>query len=485
VKYKIFISGVQKELAGERRAIKDFIAKDVLLREYFDVFLFEDSPAKSKSAEKSYLGEVCKSDIYIGILGDQYGSGNKSTLSPTEAEFREAKAKHKDILIYIKGESSKDKQRSLGVHKLINEIKDASSGYSYRRFNAIDDLVERVYESLIAVLKDRGDIGRAEFDSRICKGASFLDIDNKKVQWFLRVARDKRKFPLKVGSSTGDVFTHLRLLKDGKLTNAAVLLFGKEPQKFFLQAKIKCIQIPSTQVEKPFDSYHIYEGNLFEQVDKAVDFVLGAIKFAVIQQEHTAQALRPYEIPVFAIQEAIVNALAHRNYNTTSSAQVMVFLDRVEMWNSGSLPANLTISDLKKPHASHSGNQLLAMVMYLADYIQQAGSGTLEMVKQCKAHGLPEPEFVSERNLEFKTIIARDIFTENVLVKLGLNARQMKAVRYVKQNGKITNAQYQKINNVSKPTATRDFAKLVKSGIFFQQGIVGKGTVYVIKSIGS
>ena len=68
-RYKIFISGVQKELKAERRAVKDFIIKDVLLSEYFDVFLFEDSPAKSKSAEKAYIDEVRKSDIYIGLLG--------------------------------------------------------------------------------------------------------------------------------------------------------------------------------------------------------------------------------------------------------------------------------------------------------------------------------------------------------------------------------------------------------------------------------
>ena len=72
-KYKIFISGVQKELKAERRAVKDFILGDVLLSEYFDVFLFEDAPAKSRPAKSVYLGEVRESDIYIGILGRQYG----------------------------------------------------------------------------------------------------------------------------------------------------------------------------------------------------------------------------------------------------------------------------------------------------------------------------------------------------------------------------------------------------------------------------
>jgi predicted HTH transcriptional regulator len=457
MKYKIFVSGVQKELKEERRAVKRFIQSDVLLREYFDVFLFEDSPAKSKSVKNAYLDEVGKCDIYIGIIGMQYGSVGKDGISPTEAEFQEAKIKHKDT----------------------------RAGYSYRRFNEINELNDLIYESLITFLKDKGEVSRAGFDQRICEYANFPDINAEKVKWFLKVAHDKRNFPLGLDSSTKDVFTHLKLLKDGKLTNAAILLFGKEPRKFFDQAKIKCIQIPSTEIEKPFTSYHIYEDNLFEQVDKAVSFVLDAIKFPVIKQEYIVQVTRPREIPLFTIQEAIVNAVAHRNYNTTSSVQVMVFLDRIEIWNSGTLPANLKIEDLKKPHASHPTSPLLATVMYLADYIQQAGSGTIEMIKQCKEQGLPEPDFVSIRNLEFKTILSRDIFTENILQGMGLNERQIKAIKYIKQKAKITNTEYQKINYVSKPTATRDLAKLVEKRVLHQHGVVGKGTIYVLKSIGS
>jgi predicted HTH transcriptional regulator len=471
-KYRIFVSGVQKELKAERRAVKDFIQKDVLLSEYFDVFLFEDAPAKSQSAEKAYINEVYNSNIYIGILGNQYGSVNKNKISPTEAEFRKAKAHHKDIFIYIKGENSNDKNRELPIQKLIQEIKNAKDGYSYRRFNGTSELTDLIYESLIAFLKEKGEITKTGFEQRICDGATVADIDEEKVKWFLRVARTKRNFSLDINSTIRNVFTHLKLLKDGKLTNAAVLLFGKEPRKFFDQAKIKCIQVPSTEVEKPFSSYHIYEGNLFEQVDKAVGFVLDIIKLPVIQQKHTVQVARPPEIPEFAIHEAIVNAVAHRDYNTTSSVQVMVFLDRVEIWNSGTLPANLTINDLKKPHASHPSNPLLAAIMYFADYIQQAGSGTLEMVKQCMAQGLPEPDFICKRNLEFKTILYRDIFTEESLANLGLNERQIKAVRYVKKNGQITNREYRTITGLSDQGAVRDLHVLLDKNVF---KMIGKG----------
>ncbi|MFH1867967.1 MAG: ATP-binding protein [Candidatus Omnitrophota bacterium] len=478
-RYKIFISGVQKELKVERRAVKDFIIKDILLSEYFDVFLFEDSPAKGKSAEKAYIDEVRKSEVYIGILGQQYGGSSKSAVSPTEAEFREAKAKHKEILIYIKGQNTVDKKRDAGVQKLIKEIRDPKAGYSYRRFDDTNELTDLVYESLISFLKEKGEVGKDSFDQRICKGAKFSDIDNAKVGWFLKVARSKRSFPLREDSSVKDVFTHLKLVKEDKLTNAAILLFGKNPRKFFDQAKIKCVQLPSTEVVKPFSSYHIYEEeNLFEQVDKAVAFVLDAIKFPVIQQKNTAQVARPREIPEFAIHEAIVNAVAHRDYNTTSSVQVMVFLDRVEIWNSGTLPGNLKVEDLKKPHSSHPSNTILAGVLYYGNYIQQVGSGTTEMVHQCKKQGLPEPEFISVRNLEFKTILPRDIYTDSYFQQAGLSIRQVRAVKLVKEKGEIALADLkEEFSDVAERTLSRDLQALVKKGILKAHG-TKKGRKY-------
>lgn len=471
-KYKIFISGVQKELKAERRAIKNFIIKDALLSEYFDVFLFEDAPAKSKSAERAYLDEVADADIYIGILGEKYGSSGKMKASPTEAEFKEAKKLHKDILIYIKGQNSVDKKRDVGVQKLIKEIRDPKAGYSYRRFDDTQELTGLVYESLISFLKEQGEIGKAGFDQQICEGANYGDLDKAKVKWFLKIAQKKRNFPLGEDSSVKEVFTRLKLLKDDKITNAAILLFGKNPSKFFDQAKIKCVQLPSTEVVKPFTSYHIYEEeNLFEQIDKAVAFVLDAIKFPVIQQENTVQVARPREIPTFAIEEAITNAVAHRNFNTTSSVQVMVFLDRVEIWNAGTLPDTLKIEDLKKLHASHPPNPTLASVLYLADYIQQVGSGTTEMVRQCKKYGLPEPEFVSVRNREFRTILPRDIYTDAYFQQAGLNERQIQAVKLVKKKGEIALADLKEdFADVAERTLNRDLQGLVKKGILKAQG---------------
>jgi ATP-dependent DNA helicase RecG len=478
-KYKVFISAVQNELKSERRSVKDFIHSEPLLSEYFEVFLFEDAPAKSKSAQSTYLDEVGESAIYLGILGDSYGNAKKGSISPTEAEFREAKSKDKSILIFIKG--NEDQSRDIGVKRLIGEIKDAKNGYSYKRFSNKTELTRLVYVSLLEFLKGEGVVGRGAFDERICRDATFEDIDENKVRWFLGVAKEERKFPLKLDVPIKDVLIHLNLLRNDHLTNAAVLLFGKEPHKFFMQAEVKCVHLPGTEVHKPFSSLKVHSDNLFEQVDKAVSFVLDIIKQAVIQQEHTPQFKRPFEIPVFAIQEAIVNAVVHRNYNVTSAVQVMVFADRVEIWNSGSLPSELSIDDLKKSHTSFPANPLLANALYWANYSQRTGSGTLEMIRVCREQGVPEPNFMLIRNVEFRTILPRDLFTKEMLSKLDLNERQIKAIDFIKKNGLISRKEYVSLVGVSVRQANFDLENLLKKKVVLSKG-AGRGTKYALRT---
>lgn len=153
IKYRIFVSGVQKELKEERRAVKDFISSDALLRKHFDAFLFEELPATSKSADETYLKEVDASDIYLGILGNEYGLHGGDDLSATEREFNRAVKKEKDILIFIKGKDDAKRDKKLSV--LLNKIKASDSGYIYKRFNNVTGLKKNVYNSLIEYLETK------------------------------------------------------------------------------------------------------------------------------------------------------------------------------------------------------------------------------------------------------------------------------------------------------------------------------------------
>lgn len=112
-------------------------------------------------------------------------------------------------------------------------------------------------------------------------------------------------------------------------------------------------------------------------------------------------------------------------------------------------------------------------MFFKAGLIEAWGRGTIKITDACKKAGLPEPEFKEEFG-GFSVYFYKDIYTEENLKKMGLNERQIKAVIYVKENGKITNKEYQNIVQVSKPTASRELAVLVNKKIFKREGLLVK-----------
>ena len=185
----------------------------------------------------------------------------------------------------------------------------------------------------------------------------------------------------------------MNLLHKGLPTNAAVLLFGRQPQRFLITSEVKCAHFHGVEVAKPIPSYQVYKGTVFDLVDQAVDFVLSKINLWVGTRQAGSQVPVEYEIPREVVTEAIVNAVAHRDYTSNGSVQVMLFADRLEIWNPGALPPSLTLEKLRQPHGSMPANPLLAEPMYLTRYIERMGTGIRDMIEKCREAGLPEPEF--------------------------------------------------------------------------------------------
>ena len=127
----------------------------------------------------------------------------------------------------------------------------------------------------------------------------------------------------------------------------------------------------------------------------------------------TASVATHPEFPIEAVQEAIVNAVCHRDYTSNASVQVMLFRNRLEVWNPGQLPHELTIEDLYKPHRSSPPNILLAEPMYWNGYIEKVGSGTEDLVERCVNYGLKKPEFVQDANFQV-TLWRNELAEENM-----------------------------------------------------------------------
>ncbi len=221
------------------------------------------------------------------------------------------------------------------------------------------------------------------------------------------------------------------------------------------------------------------EETIIEQIDEAMDFIHKNInvKFIMTGRPEREQI---WDYPLEALREAIINAVCHRDYTIPSNIEVRIYDDKLIVWSPGGLPSGITLDELFSPHSSKLRNKGIAEVFYDIELIEQWGSGIEKMRKACRNAGLPEPIF--EEYQGFRVIFRKDIYTEEYLRNLGLNERQIKAVMYVKEKGKITNKEYQELTGVSRITASRELQVIVEKEIFHMIGKVGRGTKYILKA---
>jgi ATP-dependent DNA helicase RecG len=317
---------------------------------------------------------------------------------------------------------------------------------------------------------------RNPWDS-ITRDFSQDEIDEETVKRFIQLAvESKRLMDISAKDPVKLVLQKLGLLVEEKLTNGAILIFGKNPQKYFINL---CTRIGRFKDETTIIDDKWAKGNLFQQFEDTVNIIRQHIGVRYEIKDFQRQDIWDYPIP--AIREAVLNALVHRDYfNIANFTVIKGYDDHIWFHNPGGLPEGITVEQLKKPHSSVFRNPLIAKVFYLAGFIEQYGSGTVRMVQWMKEAGLPEPEYREEMG-GFSVYFYKDIYTEEHLRKMGLNERQIKAVIYIKGKGAITNKEYQEIAGVSKPTATRELAALVDMGLLEQRGITGRGTLYELR----
>ena len=306
---------------------------------------------------------------------------------------------------------------------------------------------------------------------------SLDEIDPETVRKFIRMA--SRNGRLKTADE--DIKTILKKLKliiDGKLTNAAIMLFGNDPQKYFINALVR---VGRFKDEITIIGDRRIEGNLFKQIEEAEE----AIKnFINVRYEITGEQLTRkniWDYPLEAIREALLNAVIHRDYfKYNVQTQIKIFNDWIWFFNIGGLPEGITLEQLKTTHPSVARNPLIIHTFYLAGLIEEYGSGIGRIMDSLKEANLPGPEF-KEEFAGFSLYLRKDYYTEERLKEMGLNDRQIKAVMYVKEKGKITNKEYQEINGVIKKTASRDLGVLTDKRILEKVGSTGKGTHYIMK----
>ena len=389
IRHRIFISSVQKEFAEERRLLKRYISKNPAYRRFFDTFVFEeDVVAADRRTDEVYLEELGKCDIYLGLIGREYGFEDAEGVSPTEREFDEATRLGLTRLLFVL-DNDGDKRHP----KETAFLKKISTSLIRAKCSDPAQLLLEIYASLDGMLVERGAYRMGPFDASPCDGATMADIDEDKVRWFVKRARQERNASLEARMSPEDILTHLRLVSQGGEipTNAAILLFGRDPQRFHISSEVKCAQWYGTERRKPMLSYQIYRGNLFDMADAAIAFVLSKLDLRVGIRTKGSEAPREYDIPEEVVAEAIINAIAHRDYASSASVQVELFSDRLVVRNPGRINPAIRKEDLFVEHSSYPNNNLIADQLYQVKYIEKFGTGFTDLVDGCRSVGLSDP----------------------------------------------------------------------------------------------
>ncbi len=315
------------------------------------------------------------------------------------------------------------------------------------------------------------------WDDVIETRATFDDIDEKAVKIFLAASQNTGRLPENDGLDLPELFEKLRLTENGQLKRAAIILFGKEPGKFYPGIYVKIGRFGKNDTDIIFQETE--EGNLIMLLQAVLNqlnhkFLIRSIGFEGMHR------IEKGEYPLAAIREMLLNALVHRNYMGTP-IQIRVYDDKISIWNEGALPAGLTLAALKRSHSSRPRNPIIADVSFKGGYIDAWGRGTIKILDTCKEAELPEPE-MQEQDGGFSITLFKNNLTQEHLIKLGLNDRQIKAIIFVKEKGKISNADYQELFSVSKATATRDLTELFdKFALLEKVGQTGAGTTYILK----
>jgi len=292
------------------------------------------------------------------------------------------------------------------------------------------------------------------------------------LNWFRQEAVKRQRLPESILQDDDLVLVErLRLNEGSYLSRAATLLFHPEPQRFFNGAFIK---IGYFSGESDLKFHDLIEGDLFTQLDKTMDLLLSkythaSIRFTGKQREETLP------LPETALREAIVNAIAHKDYSSGNPIQIRVHDDRIMIWNDGQLPENWTVRNLLQKHASIPYNPDIARVFFHGGKIEAWGSGIDRMIEACANHGNPKPIFQYERiglmltlpfldtSLTSTTRKATEKATEKVTEKkIGATGRSI--IEAMEENPYITIAELAKHLNRSTSAIEKQLAKLQAMG---------------------
>lgn len=467
MKFKIFLSSNMAEFENERLYLKRKIESDYVLNKFFEVFSFEKGPASGNGPMEVYSHNVSNSDIYIGLIGSDYGNVLESGISPTEYEYDLFNKAHNDAFVYVKNRETRDDR----VYEFIRKVSDE---HTYKKFNDLFELYEEVQRSLTDFL-EKNLINYRAFDSQLLLDSSCDDVDMEAVEIFFRVCDNKALKKLRNEKGLDYILSTLNAGEfhngEFKLNVAGALFFAKDISKFNISHEVKMVKF--------IDSKNLDNVEKVSSNKSLLGLLLEALIFLDNNTHHFHQIKGVArdtidEYPEEAIREALVNALAHRDYSITSAPITFyIYREKIEIKSPGRLVFPLKVSDLEKHEPIHR-NKFICSIFSNTEYMEHIGTGIKRMNDAMTDNGLKKP--ILEESGEFfkATFFGRNF--ENRYQ--GLNQRQINFLE--SETSIITISEYKEAFNVSRNTAIRDFDTLLQKKYVKK---LKKGNVNIFKKL--
>jgi ATP-dependent DNA helicase RecG len=304
------------------------------------------------------------------------------------------------------------------------------------------------------------------------------EVDDQIVEHFKKLAAAKGRIdPALLNEPKEVLMEKLRLTNGDYLTNAAMLLFCKDPDKYQLGSYIKIGYFESDSELLYQDEVH---GSILEQVDKAIELIYFKYMRAKITYEGIYRRER-YFVPEAALREALLNAICHKQYESRIPIQVSVYDDRLYVANVGRLPENWTLENLMGKHASLPYNPDIAHIFYLAGFIESWGRGIEKICDSLKADNLPMPEYTvhpGDIMIKFTGPEDRIVRVNNKVndrVNVHVNDRESALLNYLAQDPGYTVTQLAEMMNVSRKTIAGYLKALKDKGVIERIGTTRTG----------
>lgn len=321
----------------------------------------------------------------------------------------------------------------------------------------------------------------AEFEIDIVPGARPDDLSPDTIREYLDMR--ERRGAAKVSDLDQLLFEVGATDRDGNPTTIGMLLFGKNPQAFFPQSGVVFVKFPGVEPRGAeggigYGRRDELTGPLARIVERAWNIVFAEMRVGATVSNLAREELTEY--PRFAVREALVNAVAHRDYRITGRRiEIRMYTDRLEIISPGGLPGYMTLDNLVEEHFSR--NPRLVNGLYQWGYIEELGLGVDQMIEDMVQAGHDPPQFQATPYSFTVTLSNKRERPSTPGWTHSMNERQTRALAFIRENGSITNRDYKQLcPHVSSETLRRDLSDLVERGVVLKIGSK-KGTNYILK----